>query len=362
MNFSAAFRYLGIKILIHGLFWIVVLLFFSLFFGLKGIPFLKVMSYSACLLPVTMATTYTFTHHLIPKYLINRRYVQFILYSFSAFIISSSFIMLSAFYGLVLLVGLTWQENLPISKSLIYIIICVYLVVAVASAFHLLKYNYSTSAKNEELRSRILEAQLKLKEQELQYLKMQIHPHFLFNTLNTLYGLSLSKESSTAEMILQLADLLDYILYQTRKPLVSLQDEIKHIKNYIELEKKRFRDRLQIEFSVQNVNDNIKIAPMLLLPFVENSFKHGNSDKEILEIKIDIKIQAEKMHFRIWNSKDDYNINSGTKEGIGLQNIKKRLQILYADAHTLKINETEDSFEVLLTINTEKIPIDAREN
>lgn len=362
MNFSTALKHLGIKILIHGLFWIIVLLFFSLFFGLKGIPFLKVVSYSACLLPVTMATTYTFTHHLIPRYLIKKHYLKFILYSFSAFIISSTFIMLSAFYGLVLLVGLTWQENLPISKSLIYIITCIYLVVAVASAFHLLKYNYSTSAKNEELRSRILEAQLKLKEQELQYLKMQIHPHFLFNTLNTLYGFSLNKESSTSEMILQLSDLLDYILYQTRKPLVSLQDEIKHIKNYIELEKKRFRERLEIEFCVENLDESVKIAPMLLLPFVENSFKHGNSEKQILKIKINIEMKAKRMHFKIWNSKDKPQKDVRIKEGIGLNNIKKRLQILYADYHSLKISEAEDSFEVLLIINTEKIPIDARED
>lgn len=362
MNLAAALKKLGKKIFLHGIFWLGVLLFFSLFFGLDGVGFTTVMAYSACLLPVTMATTYTFTLRLIPTYLITKSYYKFALYTFYTIVISATFIMLSVFYGLVLVVGLTWQENLPISKSLIYIIICIYLVVAVASAFHLLKHNYSTSAKNEELRNRILEAQLQLKEQELQYLKMQIHPHFLFNTLNTLYGMSLSRHAATSEMILQLSDLLDYILYQTRKPLVSLKDEINHIKNYIELEKKRFRDRLEIDFNITNVDDSIKIAPMLLLPFVENSFKHGASEKETLKIKISVLMEEDQMCFSIQNSKDDQAEKPEIKKGIGLQNIKKRLEILYPHSHSLKIDETEKSFDVFLKINTSKTPVDAREN
>lgn len=360
MKITTALGDLGKKITVHILFWIVVLLFFSLFFGLKGIPFFKVMTYSACLLPVTMATTYTFTHHLVPRYLISKKYSKFILYSLYTLIISSTFIMLSAFYGLVLLVGLTWQENLPISKSLIYIIICIYLVVVVASAFHILKYNYSTVAKNEDLRNRILEAQLKLKEQELQYLKIQIHPHFLFNTLNTLYGLSLSKHANTSEMILQLSDLLDYILYQTSKPLVSLNEEIKHIKNYIELEKKRFQDRLEIDFEIENISEEVQLAPMLLLPFVENSFKHGGIDGH-LKMKIFIGIENRVMNFKIWNNKTA-ETDKNSREGIGLKNIKKRLDILYPGEYSLNFDREKDSFEVRLKINTAKLPIDARQN
>ena len=126
-----------------------------------------------------------------------------------------------------------------------------------------------------KLENKILETQLKLKEQQLNYLKMQIHPHFLFNTLNTMYGFALKKADDTPEMILKLSNLLDYLLYKVDKPFVLLADDIDHIKDYIELEKMRFNETLKIHFSTQNISENIKIAPMLLLPFIENSFKHG---------------------------------------------------------------------------------------
>ncbi len=230
-------------------------------------------------------------------------------------------------------------------------------MVVIASAFSLLKYNYSASAKNEELKNRILEAQLKLKEQELEYLKIQIHPHFLFNTLNTIYGLSLSNSEKTPEMILQLSELLDYILYQTRKPLVQLKDEINHIKNYINLEKKRFQDNLTIDFNCSEIPSNIEIAPMLLLPFVENSFKHGKNSDGKLKISIRLNLKNEFMEFEVMNSKDPAKLPSETK-GIGLENIQRRLDILYGRSSELIVQNNRDSYKVFLKINTAKTPND----
>ena len=175
MKITGAFIELGKRILIHGLIWWVVLFFFTFFFGFEGAGFHTVISFSAFLLPVTIGTTYVFIYTLIPDYLILKKYGEFILYSIAAFLISTTYITLSAFYGIIMTIGYGYQENFSLTKSLIYIIISVYLIVAIASAFSLLKHNYSASAKNEELKNRILEAQLKLKEQELQYLKMQIH-------------------------------------------------------------------------------------------------------------------------------------------------------------------------------------------
>ncbi|GGG26126.1 hypothetical protein GCM10011532_06930 [Christiangramia forsetii] len=237
--------------------------------------------------------------------------------------------------------------------------ITIYLVVAIASAFSLLKYNYATSAKNKELQNRILEAQLKLKEQELQYLKMQIHPHFLFNTLNTIYGLSLANNPSTPEMILQLSNLLDYILYQTKKPLVRLEDEVKHIQNYIELEMKRFQEDLKIEFHCEPIPEKIKIAPMLLLPFVENSFKHGKGNDGKLKISIHIKLEEEYLKFEIINSVSESTENSET-EGIGLDNIKRRLNILYEKDYELKLENDSEFFQAKLILNTSKLPTDVK--
>ena len=339
--------------------WIIVLLFFSFFFGVDGADFKTLLIFSAFFLPVTIATTYVFTHNLIPNYLLPKRYFKFALYSIYTFIISAIFIILSAFYALVIVLGLEWNDQFPVSKSLFYIMITIYLVVVIVSAFSLLKNNYASVAKNEELKTRILEAQLKLKEQELQYLKMQIHPHFLFNTLNTIYGLSLSKNEKTPEMILQLSDLLDYILYQTKKPLVKLEDEINHIRNYIDLERKRFQDALEVEFNCDQIPSNIELAPMLLLPFVENSFKHGKGNDGKLKISICLKLEAAELDFKIVNSIQNSS-ETNTSQGIGLQNIKRRLDILYSDNYRLNIENNKESFSVLLRLNTAKTPTDVR--
>lgn len=355
MKIAGAFIELGKRILLHSLFWLVVLLFFTFFFGFDGASFETILIFSTFFLPVTIGTTYVFIYRLIPNYLIPKRYLSFTLYTLAAFLISASYITISAFYGIFLTIGYGYQENFPLTKSLIYILISVYLVVAIASAFSLLKYNYSAAAKNEELKNRILEAQLKLKDQELQYLKMQIHPHFLFNTLNTIYGLSLSNHIQTSEMILQLSELLDYILYQTKKPLVKLEDEINHIKNYIDLEKKRFRDTLKIDFECDLIPPDMEIAPMLLLPFVENSFKHGRDSRGELQIHIKLKIHDGHLEFEISNSKSS---NMGeVSDGIGLQNIKRRLDILYPENHELKIENSEYRFKVDLKLSNLKDPV-----
>ena len=359
MRLRKTFFKLGQRFLIHLSLWISVLVFFSFFFGIEGANFRTLLVFSAFFLPVTIATTYVFIYNLIPNYLLPKHYVKFGIYSIYTFIISAVFIILSAFYALVVVLGLEWNDRFPVSKSLFYVMITIYLVVVIASAFNLLKNNYASVARNKELQNRILEAQLKLKEQELQYLKMQIHPHFLFNTLNTIYGLSLAKNQKTPEMILQLSDLLDYILYQTRKPLVKLKEEIAHIRNYIDLEKKRFQDALEIKFDCEEIPSNIELAPMLLLPFVENSFKHGKGSDGKLQISISVKLAEEELEFKISNSVENFS-GATMGEGIGLQNIKRRLDILYPNDYQLNIENNKEYYRVLLRLNTAKTPTDVR--
>jgi len=223
------------------------------------------------------------------------------------------------------------------------------LVVIVVSAFKLLKLNLKQSKNNADLEAKILEAQLKLKEQELKYLKMQIHPHFLFNTLNTMYGLALKKAEQAPDMILKLSNLLDYLLYQTEKPLVSLSEEVAHIKDYITLEKMRFNNTLNVIMDVKLESENLTTAPMLLLPFIENSFKHGSIKNGVLQIYIEIKADLDVLHFRIKNSNSNH---ASTQDGIGLANIKKRLELLYPNKHKLTIENNDDDFEVYLQLET----------
>jgi hypothetical protein len=235
----------------------------------------------------------------------------------------------------------------PISRNLLFISVAIYLVVVIVSAFKLLKLNLKHAEKTKKLETKILETQLKLKEQELNYLKMQIHPHFLFNTLNTMYGFALKKADETPEMILKLSNLLDYLLYQIDKPFVLLKDDINHIEDYISLEKMRFHETLDISFKTENILENIQIAPMLLLPFIENSFKHGVIKNGLLTIKINISCKDNNVFFSIENTSTN---SSETSKGIGLENLQKRLSLLYKNAYILDISNENDIFKVNLKL------------
>lgn len=241
------------------------------------------------------------------------------------------------------------------SKNFFFILILVLLVVGVISSISLLNYSFKTNSRNKELQNKILNTQLQLKEQELLYLKKQIHPHFLFNTLNTIYGFALKQSQQTPDIILKLSNLLDYILYQVNKSKVPLNEEVKHIKEYIDLEKIRFKDSLKVVFNSDKIDKDIEIAPMLLIPFVENAFKHGSIIDKFLQIEINISVQNSNLFFEIVNSfKTEENEDSG---GIGLENIKKRLQLNYADqfnlTHTIKNNKYLAKLEIFSLNMTE---------
>lgn len=338
-----------IQVIFHVIFWCAVLLFYTYFFGFYSNDFSYVISFSLFLMPITIATTYVSIYKLIPEYLIPKRYFKFGLYSLYTVIISTYLIHLSVFYGLVYLSNFEYENMAPISKNLLLVAISVYLVVIVVSAFKLLKLNVKHTEGAKKLETKILETQLKLKEQELRYLKMQIHPHFLFNTLNTMYGFALKKADETPEMILKLSNLLDYLLYQVDKPFVLLSDEVNHINDYIELEKMRFNNSLHINFKTENIIENTKIAPMLLLPFIENSFKHGSSKKGVLNVGIKLYCENKSIFFEIKNSS---NTNTISESGIGLENIKKRLELLYKDQYTLDITNDNELFKVNLKLNS----------
>ena len=237
----------------------------------------------------------------------------------------------------------------PMSRNYIFVLILVYLVVLLVSFVNLLSHNFETETKNKALQNKILETQLQIKDQELQYLKKQIHPHFLFNTLNTIYGFALKQSKNTPDIILRLSNLLDYILYQVNKPKVSLKEEIMHLQEYIALERIRFQDTLKITFYSDKFVEGKQIPPMLLIPFVENAFKHGNLIDGYLQVDILIEIDNNSLRFSIKNTvKQDQ--DHDTKSGIGLENIKKRLDLIYPNNYDLQINLDEDWYIVELYI------------
>lgn len=335
--------------LLHFLFWVGVWFFFLYFFSYNSDDIRYVRWFSSLLLPLTIAITYFSVYFLVPKYLLEKKYGEFILYSFYT-LVASSYMIVLIIYGCLFFVLKFDATNIPpMSKNFFSVLVLVYLVVVAISFISILNHHFGTEKKNKELQNKILETQLKIKEQELHYLKMQIHPHFLFNTLNTIYGLALKQSQQTPEIILKLSNLLDFILYQINKPRVNLHDEVKHIQEYIELEKIRFQDSLEVKQEIEKINEEIEIAPMLLIPFVENAFKHGNIIDGKLEIEMFMKVKNNRLDFYLGNTTSAIEERNGN-HGIGLENIKKRLELHYENNYKLVIEMRDGRFHVNLSI------------
>lgn len=197
------------------------------------------------------------------------------------------------------------------------------------------------------------EAQLRAEklDAELQALKSQIHPHFLFNTINNLYALARRKSDKTAPVALKLASLLRYILYESAKPAVRLEQEVQNLRDYVELEKLRFdEERLTVKMAVEMDNPLQQITPLLLLPLVENAFKHGVSEQRE-EARVDIRIELKNniLEVIIRNTKSaDPQENP---QGIGLKNVRRQLELLYPGRHRLDITTGENTFTAGLRID-----------
>ncbi len=185
---------------------------------------------------------------------------------------------------------------------------------------------------------------------ELSFLKSQINPHFLFNTLNNIYSLAIIKSDATAGAVLKLSSIMRYVISDTKQHWVALEKEIQFIQHYIDLQKVRFTEKTTISFIVNgDVNDK-QLAPLLFIPFIENAFKYGISTKESSEIIIKIDLTKEKIELFVDNL-----IVTNEKEllentGIGLKNSKRRLELLYPDKHILKVEKENNHFTVRLSL------------
>lgn len=187
---------------------------------------------------------------------------------------------------------------------------------------------------------------------ELRALKAQINPHFFFNTLNNLYSLTLKNSSQSSEVVLKLSDMMRYVLYECNEDKVLLSKEINFLKNYIELERLRFNESYSISFKQTGEAAELMVAPMILIEFVENSFKHGLSRQYSAGwVEIEVHIDNNKLSFTTINSKghvDEEKENQ--KSGIGLINVKKRLELIYPEQFILEINDSTDLYKAHLEI------------
>ncbi len=184
---------------------------------------------------------------------------------------------------------------------------------------------------------------------ELALLKSQVNPHFFFNTLNNLYGLVVEKSDDAPEVILKLSDMMRYTIYKGKEDTVLLKDEINYLENYIELHKIRYQKKVEILFA-HKVQEGLKIAPLLFIILLENAFKHGvEKMREHAFICLEMQSEGKKLSFTIENNFNE--LTSNHKKGIGLDNLRKRLNYLYNNKYELVIEKRETNYKVLLTLN-----------
>lgn len=193
---------------------------------------------------------------------------------------------------------------------------------------------------------------------ELQLLKAQVHPHFLFNTLNNLYALTRRQAPEAPDVVLRLSNLLRYVLYDCNAPEVPLEQEIAFLRNYVALEQLRYGDRLEISLNFTGDIPGRHIAPLLLIPFLENAFKHGSSEQlDQAWISLNLSVTGRTLRFQLLNSRDP-EARNGPAGGIGLQNVRKRLDLLYPNRHELTTQAEADTFLVTLRLElTEKLRV-----
>jgi LytS/YehU family sensor histidine kinase len=209
---------------------------------------------------------------------------------------------------------------------------------------------YYIKQKNE------LIAENERKTSELIYLRKQINPHFLFNSLNAIYSLANKKSDLVTDAIVTLSELMRYMLYETDNKLVLLEKEISYIKNYIELQKLRLNDIENIYITIQGNTQNKYIEPLLLISFIENAFKFGTDYKGATRVKIKIIINNNDLDFWVENKIEKRNVND-QNSGIGISNIEGRLKLLYPNSHTLTISEDNNLYAVFLNLKLDQMQL-----
>lgn len=329
------------RIGLHILFWILIVLYFAWGFGLDLNP-MQSFRNALYFIPGHLLIVYGVLYFLVPKYLLHRKYWQFFL---GLFVLTS----ICAFYTILAQLSISSNPKLQGANITVGRNVLPYIhVAAIAASIKLLKFWYVQ-------RKHTLEAEQQRTVAELKLLKAQLHPHFLFNTLNNLYSHTLEFSPKSPEIVLRLSALLRFMIYESNSQRIPLDKEINLLENYISLEKMRYGDRLDMSINITGEIEKYQIAPLLLLPFIENSFKHGTSRQiEQCWISLDLSLEGSLLKFKLINSIDSVtsDVDSG-QGGLGLDNVKKRLEILYKGCYKLETQKLQDVYVVNFELQLE---------
>lgn len=336
LNFlnSRAFR--------HVLSWLVLAAI--LMFGQRGAEFWDSLSNTLIMLFFFMAIVYFNIYYLIPSFLGRKSLGIYLV----LFIISC--LILTPFRTLVFYIKFSGRPALQeeVLNDQLDTFLSLFIIGAVSTLAKIASDWLKSQRKMRELKTETMQSELK-------FLRSQVNPHFLFNTLNSLYALTLKKSDKAPEIVIKLSEIMRYMLYECNERIVPLSKEIKYMQSYIELEKLRHGKEADIYFECEGEVENQHIAPLLFIPFFENSFKHGISN-QLKEgfVHIDMKVEKEKVILDVVNSKamtkEGNENNKDIIGGIGLENVKRRLHLLYPDQHTLEIKDKGEQYQVHLEI------------
>ena len=339
MSVTMYIRFLGQisrqRILMHVLFWTAVTGFF--FFVFQTNRPLRTLAINIGFMPGHLIFVYSLLYLLVPRF-IQKKNIYISIFLFLVMLFTA---ILYGRWADTYLVHYSRLNQFWVPRSFPRAIFAFFSVGWIAVSIKLLKYSYFEKEARQQLEKEKLTVELEL-------LKSQLHPHFLFNTLNNLYSLTLEGSSQAPRAVLQLSALLRYMLYECNKPMADLGKEIEVLQTYLALEKFRFRERLEISASFTGDIENQQVAPLLLLPFVENAVKHGT--REHLDkcwMSLHLHVAKDTLTFKLINSASI--TEPARTGGLGLQNVRRRLNLLYPD-HQLKFISDEDTFMVSLTL------------
>ncbi|WP_298734926.1 histidine kinase [uncultured Chitinophaga sp.] len=329
----------------HVLFW---LAFFAVWLLLRidAYPSVAATIRAGILKVVTLAGAVYFTNYvLIPRLLYRQRYAGFFL-SFTALIIFTGWLVIQAL-NLVLrpyAASISQWPNSNLNSQLYDVYIPLFFMVGAIAGIQF----YIDQLKTQHRLQSALRASA---EQELQYLKAQINPHALFNSLNAVYFLIDKENKAAREMLMQFANLLRYQLYDSNTDTISIEKEAQYVANYVAIQQMRHNENCEVSFYCDPGMRQFQIAPLLLIPFVENAFKHVSAHVNAPNrVNISLRRQGSFLQLETYNTCEQMQRENGKHKGIGLANVKRRLELLYPERHHLQIDKTAQAFHVTLDI------------
>ncbi len=323
----------------HLLFWVLLAILLTAISGHTGS---LVFSFFMELLNMAFyaSLVYFNVFYLIPKFLSEKRFGVYILYLLGAVVVATM-VKVVVFY--LFHTGINkgvWVRNQS------FIFLSFFMVTSAATIAKIVVDWVQYQREKQEIRTKTVTS-------ELQFLRSQINPHFLFNTLNSLYALTLKKSDIAPEIVLKLSEMMRYMLYECNEKTVLLSNEINYIQNYLDLEKLRHGANADIQLTITGEVKDQRIAPLFFIPFLENSFKHGlNHQLKHGFVHINLDVSEHRVHFSIKNSKPELMPMSPSKRsgGFGLANVRHRLELIYPDKHDLSVMVSPQTYKMDLVI------------